>query len=126
MNIYLASKYSRMEELRSYRAELQALGHTVTSRWLDGNHEASDESDPTNADLVRWALEDIEDIHASDLLICFTGGEKSTGRNIEFGIMLASNALGAVMIVGPRESVFHHLPKVGHCDTWADALETLK
>ena len=39
MKIYLAAKYSRMEELREYRNQLIALGHTVTSRWLDGNHE---------------------------------------------------------------------------------------
>ena len=121
MKIYLAAKYSRMEELRGYRDQLIALGHTVTSRWLDGNHEQSDESDPTNVDLQRWAREDIEDILSADVFVCFTGGEKSTGRNIEFGYALGRGI--PVRVVGPRESVFHHIPFVSVFESWRDYLE---
>lgn len=123
MKVYLAAKYSRMEELRVYRDELQSLGHVVTSQWLDGNHEPADESDPTNAELAHFAIEDINDIDRSDWVVCFTGGDKSTGRNIEFGYAFGRGASRHLLaIVGPRESVFHHLPNVTVFDTWEDCL----
>lgn len=125
MRIYLAAKYSRMEELRVYRDELTALGHTVTSRWLDGNHEQVDESDPTNDDLRRWAVEDLEDIDRSSMFLCFTGGDKSAGRNIELGYALRRDQFihdFKVAICGPRESVFHHLKSVQVFETWPDAI----
>lgn len=37
MRIYLAARYSRREELLGYRADLEAAGHIVTSRWLAGD-----------------------------------------------------------------------------------------
>jgi hypothetical protein len=29
-----------VRKLRRYRSELEAVGHVVTSRWLDGDHQA--------------------------------------------------------------------------------------
>lgn len=127
MTVYLAARYSRREELCIYADELRSIGHEVTSRWLDGNHEQADESDPTNEDLRHWAVEDIDDIDRAGWVICFTGGEKSTGRNIEFGYALGRGAGHQLLgIVGPRESVFHHLPCVKVFDTWADCLAHFK
>lgn len=37
--IYLAARYTRREELCAYRAELEQAGFTVTSRWLNGDHQ---------------------------------------------------------------------------------------
>ena len=43
MKIYLAARYSRREELCGYRSELEAIGHTVTSRWLNGKPQREPE-----------------------------------------------------------------------------------
>ena len=119
--VYLAAKYSRMAEMRGYRDELTAMGHTVTSTWINGNESQSDESDAANKDLSRWAYECIADIDDADAIILFTGGEQSPGRNIEFGYALGTET--PIFIIGPRESVFHHLPQVvGVFDSWADFL----
>jgi hypothetical protein len=40
--VYLAARYSRREELCRYADDLRAIGHTITSRWLDGNHQVDD------------------------------------------------------------------------------------
>ena len=58
--IYLASRYGRRDELCTYRAQLQALGFTVTSRWLDGNHHMPDHcpTDYQHAENERFARED--------------------------------------------------------------------
>lgn len=46
MKIYLAARYSRREELCGYRSELEARGHRVQARWLNGEHQLSNEGTP--------------------------------------------------------------------------------
>ena len=83
MRIYLASRYSRREELCEYRTQLEKLGHTVTSRWLNGNHQIDDEGLSTEAkqeERERFAMEDFQDLISSEMLIAFT--EESRGRRL--------------------------------------------
>ena len=73
MKVYLAARYSRREELCGYREQLVAMGHEVTSRWLNGEHQALDEELVTRPSLaMRFALDDLEDIEASRMLVAFT------------------------------------------------------
>lgn len=39
MKIYLAARYSRLNELKNYCIELENIGYTITSRWIKGNHQ---------------------------------------------------------------------------------------
>lgn len=117
MRIYLASRYSRREELCDFRSVLFQAGHEVTSRWLNGNHQVSD--DGFNAEgphflRERFALEDLQDLESCDCLISFTepprSGPMRGGRHVEFGIAMALRK--SLIVVGPRENVFHCLPRV--------------
>lgn len=141
--IYLAARYSRREELCRYREELQACGHNVQARWLDGKHQLSNEGIPIgdtgerlvemdddasteikNAELrSHFANDDWEDVTKADLVISFTEPPRSNasrgGRHVEFGIALATGA--RVIVVGYRENIFHWLPKVEFSPTWAQA-----
>lgn len=66
MRIYLASRYSRREELCEYRSQLEAMGHTITSRWLNGNHQVDDKGlsvEASRAERERFAHEDFADLH---------------------------------------------------------------
>src|SRR3990167_6344379 len=127
MIIYLAARYSRREELLSYKADLEAAGHTVPARWLLGEHQAHDgaleveaatESMPAVARL--FAEEDVEDLRAADLLIAFSepprSGNSRGGRHVEFGMALAWGK--PIIVVGPAENVFHTLPVVRRWPTW--------
>ena len=61
MLIYLAAQYRRRAYLCRYREALEAAGHTVTSRWLNGTHEVEDNgSDPLahEAATIRFAQDD--------------------------------------------------------------------
>lgn len=123
MKIYLASRYSRREELCGYRAALEADGHVVTSRWLNGNHQIDDQglsAQAAEAERVRFAVEDWEDLMAADCCISFTEIPRSErtrgGRHVEFGGALAAG-LGCI-VIGPRENVFHCLPKVRWFPDW--------
>lgn len=123
--VYLAARYSRNPEMRGVRDVLTPLGYTVTSRWID-QHGGDQLESATLAQLntnpagcAVYGVHDVEDVQAADLVISFTGGEGGKGgRHVEFGLAVA---LGKdLVVVGPREHIFHTLPQVRQYDTWAD------
>lgn len=125
LRIYLAARYSRHAEMQGVRDVLAALGHTVTSRWIDqhdGALEASYTQEKLNADPEEcgvFGVHDVEDLAAADVVISFTsaGGGGKGGRHVEFGLALG---LGKrVVICGPRENIFHALPHVEWYPDWA-------
>lgn len=140
LRVYLAARYSRRGELTRYRAELNALGYDVTSRWLDGNHQIADDGMPIGEDgeaLVegyaeseraaalrrQFAHEDLVDIQNSDVLVAFTEPPRSSasrgGRHVELGYAIG---LGRpVIVVGYRENVFCWLPEIRFARTWPEA-----
>ena len=131
MKIYLAARYSRHPEMRRYREDLEALGHTVTSRWINGDHQMAEATMFTNGDeeqARRFAQEDWDDLFKADCVISFTETPRSTngrgGRHVEFGIALGCGL--DVIVVGPRENVFHYLKGVDVYETWEACLSRLK
>lgn len=121
MRIYLAARFDRGAEMLDVAAALSRAGHFVTSRWIHGRQ--------AGPDLVS-AVEDVEDLASADCLVSFT--EYPTqgvpwaargGRHVEFGIALASGK--RLCIVGPRENVFHHVPRVEVFIDLADLIDGL-
>lgn len=143
-SIYLASRYSRRRELCAYRDALQVLGYHVTSRWLNGSHQFSNDGKPIDetgealiengtcdeaAGLRReFALEDVRDVQAADVVVSFTEPPRSNhsrgGRHVEFGM---AHAMGKrLIVVGYQENLFHFLPEVEFAATWGAALALLE
>ena len=128
MKIYLAARYSRMEELRGYAGELAAAGHVITSRWIRGGNGIP-ETAAVDMESQRFALEDYRDLSAADTVISWTEPPRveSTalgGRHVEFGLALAMGK--RLLLVGPRENLFHTMPNVHQFDEWGpDVLNTL-
>jgi hypothetical protein len=120
MKFYLASRFSRMTEMRKYKADLEAAGHTVVARWITGAH-------PLGGDVARYAAEDVEDVVAADCIISFTEQPRSSnsngGRHVEHGIAIGFEK--RLVVVGHRENVFHHLPGVEFFETWEQALTAI-
>ena len=122
MKFYLAARYARMKELRRYRDDLVAAGHTVTARWINGEQ---------GNDLAQSAQEDLTDIERADCVLSFTEPEQAHvpylargGRHVEHGYALA---LGKrCIVVGYLENVFHHLPQVEFYESWPVALKALR
>lgn len=121
---YLAARFSRHDEMRGVRDVLQGVGHTVTSRWIDlhgGDQLESAAAEQLNTDpdsVADFGLHDLEDIAAADVVVSFTsadGGGKG-GRHVEFGYALGIGK--HVVIVGPRENIFHTHPDVEWYPTW--------
>lgn len=130
MRIYLAARYSRHPELQIYAALLTAHGHEITCRWILGDHELrSDGQAETDVWAPVWAAEDLEDLQAADVVISFTEepgempGRNRGGRHAEF---LAAYVLGKrSILIGPREHVFHWLPRVERYRTLEQVLAAL-
>ena len=125
---YFAARYSRHPEMRAYRDELHAAGDfEVTSRWIDCHNEALEQSftpEALNADPEgRWIYgkHDIEDLESADVLVSFTGngGGGKGGRHIEHGYFLGWYSSARVVIVGPRENIFHCHPGTEVYPDWA-------
>ena len=135
MNIYLASRYPRRPELAVYRAELEAAGHTVVSRWIDGDDEPVEHPEGGYTEAAgRIARGDLDDLDRADVLISFTEEPKIVpyleaaargGRHVEFGYAVAQGK--QLIVIGPWENVFHTLIEVGTFDRWGpQVLDALK
>ncbi len=117
--IYIAARFSRRPEANALARRLMQYGHIITSRWVkpETDHVLETGLSEQAADDMRkrFALEDCEDVLACDWLISLMEEPRNNsrgGRHIEFGIALG---LGKrLSIIGPRETVFHHLPDVEH------------
>lgn len=131
MNIYLAARFSKRNILQEWQPALEALGHTIVSRWSmrGSDHIKAPGLSERAADSerLRFATEDIEDIEACDCVISLMEEPRSNGRggrHVEFGYALAKGK--RLIIVGERETVFHHLPQVEHYSNWGDCWDALQ
>ena len=123
LSIYLAARYGRRQELAAYARLLQAAGHRVTARWLTGVHDTSAGMSDEDA-----ALEDLIDVERADVLISFTEegdvpGRARGGRHVEFGWALARGK--RLIVLGPRENIFHHHPRVEVVSGYVELLRVL-
>lgn len=119
--IYLAARFSRRHECHSLGKELEKTGHQIVSRWTlpDSDHVVPTGMSRQAADSERerFAREDIEDILKCDWCISLMDEPRNNGRggkHIEFGYALALSK--RMIIIGQKETVFHHLPEVEHYD----------
>lgn len=109
MRIYIAARYDRRAEMAAVARELRREGHFVTSTWVRPRQK------PLPG--VVCAINDIDDLEAADCLVSFTEAPTEGvswaargGRHVEFGWALAAGK--RLCVVGPRENIFHHLPRV--------------
>jgi len=125
MKVYLAARFSRRHECHALGQYLQSRGHQIVSRWtLPGEDHViptSSSEQAADAERRRFAMEDMDDVRACDWCISLMEAPRSNGRggrHIEFGVALG---LGKMLtIIGPRETVFHHLDEVACFDSVDD------
>jgi nucleoside 2-deoxyribosyltransferase len=118
MKIYLAGPLSWAWRLHPVARRLTAAGHVITSRWLY-------QRPSSGARLRLAAAQDLADIDAADVVIHFTQAGKYVGgaRHVEAGYALGTGK--RLVICGPRENLFYHLPHVDQVSTWPDLLQLL-
>jgi len=123
--VYLAAKYSSNKQMREYRQTLIQYDIAVTSRWIDQHGgDQSESAGPSSLNIaphmyVRFAAADVQDIMDADTLIFFSQGdgrESKGGRHTKLGIAIGLGK--SIVIIGPRENVFHCIPTITHCYSW--------
>lgn len=104
MKIFLAAPWAHRELANHAADKLRLAGFAVTSRWLTA--EETDEP----AELIQQALNDAEDIIASDIVVVLNTqerGKETSGKAVETGIALGIGR--PVIIVGARTNIYHYL-----------------
>lgn len=115
MKFYLAASYSKRASIRAARNVLQALGHEVTSRWIDGQHV--DPGTDSENDSIEAAITDFQDINDCETVVVFTDKPSTTGgMHVEFGY--AYGIRKKIVVIGPVRNVFMALPNIMHFDDW--------
>lgn len=112
---YLAARYGRRDELRTYAALLMVAGIHCSSSWLNETSALTVRMRDVKEDELREiALTDIKDIELADALVFFAEDQEKQpprgGRHVEFGYALARGK--EIHVIGARENIFHHLPHV--------------
>jgi len=128
LKIYLAARYSEKEDISAQALLFRANGIEVTSTWLEERHHPDTQmSEVSRDDLTCYAKSDIDDILRADWFV-FHSVEPTIptvrgGRHVEFGYALAMSK--HILVVGPEENIFHHLPTIKHVNDWESALNFL-
>jgi hypothetical protein len=119
MRIYLASRWSRIREMRAYANRLQDLGHEVVSSWVFRSEPNVKDLDTPEAESV--AIQDWRDVLRSDCVLLFAETPRTptrAGRMVELGIGIGAGK--KLICVGGRENVFLALPQIQHFDDFTD------
>lgn len=129
--IYIAARFSRRPEANQLANRLKGLGHTITSRWVlpDSDHVLPTGLSAQAADdeRQRFAIEDIHDLTQADWLVSLQEEPRSNGRggrHVEFGFAIATGL--RISVIGPRETVFHHLPSIKHYASTDDFMKAVE
>lgn len=129
MKVYLAGRYSRRDELSEYAKLFQAAGISVTSRWLTEDTPLNSQMGDHSEEFYKTTAEiDIQDVLAADAIVFFAEdplvGTPRGGRHVEFGYALGLGNKG-LLVVGPKENIFHYLPGVRHFENVDGAIQYL-
>lgn len=118
--IYLAGRWRDRYRLRDVRARLNELGHTVTSRWIDGEGRPDDYQWTDRIYPDATAKRDKADIDAASLLILdLTEGSSTRGGMYwEGGYAEARLGMDRVWIIGPQTNVFTYEIEHPHFEDW--------
>lgn len=121
MKLYLAGMFSTIKLRKQQAAELRNVGIEVTSRWIDETVPHTVEiKDVPEVYLQETSIVDLEDIDRADALVSFVPSAQELvdatvsassrgGRHVEFGYAIGKSK--PIIVVGPRENVFHYLPE---------------
>jgi nucleoside 2-deoxyribosyltransferase len=134
MKVYLAAPYGSRDTIRGYAHQLTRVGFTVTSSWLDEQHEINNGTQGaatalSDDQVATHARDDLRDIDKSDLLVLFTsasvGVEGGGGRHVETGYAIAKLGTRHVVVIGEPENVFHRMTGVVVVPDWHEAVVEL-
>src|SRR6266702_6113809 len=111
LKVYVAAASYRQREARNLFRRLERHGLEVTGTWVFKRSLGEVETFPTEA------ARDLAQIDEADLVVTLTENPRARrpkyttgGRHVECGYALGKGR--PLVVVGPKENVFHYLPNV--------------
>lgn len=124
MKFYLASRFSRKDEVEANARALRLSGYEVISRWHTPGHQLGPSQ--SDAERTQRGVEDFEDVLTADAVIVHTGDVDPVtgaatrgGYHTEVGIALGTGK--PIALVGERLNVFHYIPGIVQFETFDEA-----
>jgi nucleoside 2-deoxyribosyltransferase len=118
MNVYFAADFARANEAEALALRcVDEAGIAISSRW----HRHAEPAEaaaasriggpPDPASALAAATRNLSDLDRSDVVVVLTTGETARGgRHFETGYAYATGK--HVIVAGPIEHAFHHLPGI--------------
>jgi nucleoside 2-deoxyribosyltransferase len=132
LKVYLAAPYVMKDVIQERATELRVVGIEITSSWINEKHKPTVQMhEITKEEHQQYALQDIQDVVAADILVFHTDPTKTIvrgGRHVEFGIAIGIGLTRhmPILVVGQdHENIFHYLPQVTHWDSWDQVKKAL-
>lgn len=124
MKIYLAAGFSSKDLISKHKQELVAGGVTVTSTWTEEESAPNSGLDAgKDKTYAMYADRDMHEIDMADTLVLFsvdpTIPTVRGGRHVEFGY--AAGKGKNLIVVGPKENIFHYPSTVKVFPSWDEA-----
>lgn len=119
--VYIAAPWVNKAEARAAKEQLEAAGHTTTSRWIDYHPDVEEGHPDYEKMLTEQAIQDLDDLDRADTFVILNLG-KSEGKATELGYALAMRtvavdvgfgAMPEIYLIGEKTiNIFYHLPEV--------------
>ena len=125
MKVYVAADLDQQKEARTLADALTERGHEIVSSWIyiPGLRELEISGIPEEK--ANIAVTEIAEVCCADCLVVFTKEAplySLGGRHVEMGIAMGNGI--DVIVIGPRENVFHYHPSIRRYWSAEDALES--
>lgn len=124
MKVYISGTFTAQRRLREVATRLHALGHLVTSSWLNEIQK------PAHLTQVEWdralALKDLVEVAAADAIIMDIDEDSTTGgRYVEWGFAVGRYNTLKWLVGKDRHGVFNSLADQ-QFDSWDDVYACLE
>ena len=121
IKVYISGSYTEQKRLREESHKLFALGHCITSTWLNEVQQ------PSYLTKEQWyaslAVKDLAEVSAADCFILDLVGVSTTGgRFVEFGYALGRHSMLILLVGGSDLGVFDTLANESMKD-WGEVVE---
>ncbi len=124
MKIYISGSYSEQARLRNESHKLFALGHSITSTWL--NEVVKPAHLTEHAWFNALAVKDLAEVAAADCIIMdVDGNSTSGGRYVEWGFAIGRFNMFKVIVGANRAGVFNTLANESFTK-WDEVIEEFR
>ena len=121
MKVYISGSYNEQARLREESHKLFALGHQITSTWLNEVQQ------PTHLTHDEWfqklAVKDLCEVASADCIILDLDGDSTSGgRYTELGYALGRYNMLVIVVGASRYGVFNTLANKQFCN-WDEVIK---